>query len=76
MKREPSCVEKILRENKLEEVSMVTKFVIPDLMGSKMASFRDVVAFLNAELSDGARGQGHPVQQCTRLNTFSMRGVK
>jgi hypothetical protein len=40
----------------VEEASMVTKFVFPDSMGSNMALFRDAVAFLNAEVSDGARG--------------------
>jgi hypothetical protein len=53
-----SCVEKVLRENEVEKASMVIKFVIPDSMGLKMASFRDVVAFLNIEVSNGARGAG------------------
>ena len=56
---------------------MAKKFVIPDSMGSKMASFRGVVAFLNAEVSDGARGPGDIwSKQCTRLNTLSMREAR
>jgi hypothetical protein len=77
-----SCVEKVLRENEVEKASMVIKFVIPDSMGLKMASFRDVVAFLNIEVSNGARGagisglsnaQGWILSVCEKLNNDKIK---